>query len=86
MTGGISPTNWQDVFASSRGVICSLTRRSCTSLHAAKGIENQFHAARYTQFVENSTHVVPHGVFAQVELECNLLVPHKLFIFRQLTS
>jgi hypothetical protein len=76
MTGGVSPTSWQDVFAASRGGICSLTQRGCNSLHAGKGIQNQFHAARYAHFVENSKRVVSHCVFAQVELECNLLVPH----------
>jgi hypothetical protein len=78
MTGGTSPTNWQDVFAPPGGGICSLTRRNCTSLHAAKGIENQFHAARSAQFVENPKQVVPYRVFAQVEFECNRLVPHIL--------
>jgi hypothetical protein len=82
MTGGISPTNWQDVFASSRGGIWSLTHRNCTCLHAAKGIENQFCSAGYAQFVENPKQVVPYGVFAQVELEYNLQVPHRLLLFR----
>jgi len=46
------------------------------SLRATKGIEDQFHSAGYTRFVENPKQIVPHGVFAQVELKGNLLVPH----------
>jgi hypothetical protein len=36
------------------------------SLCVAKGIEDQFHAARYAQFVENANHIVAYGVFVQI--------------------
>jgi len=48
----------------------------CDSLSAAEGIENQFHAARDAQLVENPKHVVSYRVLGQVELQCDFLVPH----------
>jgi hypothetical protein len=48
------------------------------SLITAEGIEHQFYPARYAQFVEYLDHVVPNYVFAQMEVEGNLLVPHSV--------
>src|SRR5271166_6666212 len=62
--------------ASFRSGMRSGSRWICHSLSAAKGIENQFHAARYAQLVEYPKHVVSYGVLGQVELQCNFLVPH----------
>jgi hypothetical protein len=59
-----------------RGGIFLQTYRRCVSLEAGKGIENLFDATGNAPIVEDSKQVIPHGVFAQVELKCSLLVPH----------
>jgi len=49
---------------------------SCVPLRPAERIEHQLHATGDAQFVEDANEVISYGVFAQVKLECNRLVPH----------
>src|SRR5271156_6731191 len=66
------------VFASCRSGKGVAIRWRYGSLITAECIEHQFYPARYGQFVEYLNHVVPNCVFAQMEVEGNLLVPHSV--------
>ncbi len=67
MNGGTYQSVCQDAYASWRSGKRFGSYWSRNFLNTAEGIENQFHAARYAQFVENPKQVVPYRVFAQLQ-------------------
>ena len=78
MTGGTQHSVCRDEFASRRSGTRFGSHWSGHFLNAAKGVENQFHAARYAQFVENAYQIIPNCVFRQAKPKCDFLVSHAL--------